>query len=293
LSAFIILRHKFIDTIFFYYLLLSIVYIIHLAHNIPAGLFFSPRYFPQINTYWSSSYLIYYLTVSIFLFHFEDVLQMAILLTRMKLFNLFVDKHFKFSPRQVSLTLFLTCFCINFPLLFGFKINSFDVYFDSTHQKNVTFYYFDSSDLSSTLFGQILFGCTALFLNLILSAIVGIGLNIFALLKYKAHTRKKTREVCRLIQSSINNRLTTTLEIQQFNTRMRNERKREKNMFYMMFTLCSLSVLSRILTIFQYVYFFFVYNNSLSNIPDIEIVFLLKQTLVPMVAIFAFFRLII
>ena len=285
-------RHKFLDPVFFYYRLLSIVYIIHLIHNIPYGVLCSPRYFPQLFTHLSSSYLIYYSVISSILFHFEDVLQMAILLTRMKLFNLFVEKHFTFSPQSVSLTLFLICSIVNFPLTFGFKIRTYETYLDSTlHQHK--FFFVDSSEFISTLFGQILFGFTTLFLNLILSMIFGIGLNVFALVKFKSHVREKMREVCRLTQSSIHNRLTTSLEIQQFNQRMRNERKREKNMFYMMFTLCFISILSRILNIFQYFYFFFFYNNSSSYDLSLGIVYLLKQTLVPMASIFASLRLII
>ena len=84
LSAFIFFRRKFVDPVFYYYRLLCIVYIIHLVHNIPAGLLCSPRYFTQMNSYFTSIYLIYYIFMSSFLFHYEDVLQMAILLTREK-----------------------------------------------------------------------------------------------------------------------------------------------------------------------------------------------------------------
>ena len=289
-SASIFFRRKFNDSVFYYYRLLCLVYIIHLLHNIPAGLLCTPRYYPQTNTRLNSLYLIYYIVMSSFLFHFEDVLQMAILLTRMKLFDLFVDKYFTFTPRVVSLTLFIFSFCINFPFVYSFKISSFGDFLDSSQHVNVTFYYFDASDFSSTLFGQILFFFTFLFLNLILSVVVGVGLNIFSLLKYKSHLRKDLREVCRLIQSSIHNRLTTTLEIQQFNERIKNQRKKEKNMLYMALTLCSISISSRIIYIFQYVYFFFFhYSNSLSDIITLVILYLLIQTLVPTVAIFVFF----
>ena len=98
LSAWIFTNKKFHDPVFFYYRLLCIVYIIHLIHNIPRGLLDSPRYFPQMNTYLSSIYLIYCTNVSSFLFHFEETLQMAILLTRMKIYNSFVNRHFSAKP---------------------------------------------------------------------------------------------------------------------------------------------------------------------------------------------------
>ena len=79
-SLWIFSRSSFKDPIFFYYKLLCFVYIIHLLHNISYCVLFSPRYFPTINTYWTSVYQIYSTCVFIFLFHFEDVLQMGILL---------------------------------------------------------------------------------------------------------------------------------------------------------------------------------------------------------------------
>ena len=85
LSAWIFFDKKFKDPVFFYYRLLCLTYIVHLIHNVPLGLLFSPRYLTNINTYVSCIYLIYYVNVSALLFHFEDMLQMAILLTRMKI----------------------------------------------------------------------------------------------------------------------------------------------------------------------------------------------------------------
>ena len=103
LSAWIFFQPKFKDPVFYYYRLLCIVYIIHLAHNIPRGLLSTPRYFPQINTYFTSIYLIYHSFISVFLFHFEETLQIGILLTRMKIFSPYVKKHFNALPRNVSI----------------------------------------------------------------------------------------------------------------------------------------------------------------------------------------------
>ncbi len=107
LSAFIFLQSKFKDPVFFYYQLLCLVYIVHLIHNIPHGLLFSPRYYPQMDTYWSSAFQIYYATISGFLYNYEDVLQMAILLTRMKIFSPFIRIHFTASPKILSFFLLL------------------------------------------------------------------------------------------------------------------------------------------------------------------------------------------
>ena len=136
LSGWIFFKKTFKDPVFFYFRLLCIIYIIHLLHNIPSGLAFFIRYFPQMNTYFNSFYLIYYTNVSDFLFHYEETLQMAILLTRMKIYNSCVSKHFSSQPWVISLAFFLTCFLIDFPSSpFNLNVNSIG-----------TYYYYDTSN---------------------------------------------------------------------------------------------------------------------------------------------------
>jgi hypothetical protein len=81
LSAFIFYQPKFKDPVFFYYQLLCLVYIVHLIHNIPHGLLFSPRYYPQMDTYWSSAFQIYYIASSALLYHYEDILRRPLMKT--------------------------------------------------------------------------------------------------------------------------------------------------------------------------------------------------------------------
>ena len=196
LSAWIFFQPKFKDPVFFYYRLLCIVYIIHLAHYIPRGLLFTPRYFPQINTFFTSIYLIYYSFISVFLFHFEETLQIAILLTRMKIFSPYVKKHFAALPRNVSIAFFLTCLVIEIPAAFLYKINALGVYsyHDSTVQQTATLYYYAVSDFGQTLFGKSLIAFSFYFLNLILSIVVGVALNIMSLLKYKSYVKERHKK---------------------------------------------------------------------------------------------------
>ena len=90
LSAFIFYQPRFVNPVFYYYRLLCFIYIIQLVHGIPFVFCLSPRYSPWINSYFSACYNIYFLALSTFLFHFENLLQMAILIDRMKIFSFFV-----------------------------------------------------------------------------------------------------------------------------------------------------------------------------------------------------------
>jgi hypothetical protein len=190
LSAYIFYHRKFKDPVFFYYRLLCLIYILHLLHGIPFGPLFSPRYFPHINTYISSMYLMYYPLMTSFLFHFEDTLQMAILIDRMKIYSPYVSEHFTAKPRQISFVFFLTCIFTDLPTLFSLKIVSLGNY-SSTHSLNDTLYFFDSSDFSLTPFGQMLLGFTSFFLNLFLTLVVGLALNVISVCEYKLYLRQR------------------------------------------------------------------------------------------------------
>ena len=137
LSAFIFFQSKFKEPVFFYYRLLTLVYILNLVHGIPYGLLYSPRYISSLNTYLSSIYLTYYIGLSSFLFHVEGVLQMAILLTRTTIYSSWVKSHFTSPPWLVSLFLSIVCFSIDFSIAFSLKIQSFGTYsyIDSNGQK--------------------------------------------------------------------------------------------------------------------------------------------------------------
>ncbi len=94
-SLWIFTRSIFVEPIFFYYKLFSFVNVTHLLHNIPYCILLLPRYFPSLNTYAISVYSLYYIFASTFFYHFEDVIQMGILLHKMKAFSPFVKKHFR------------------------------------------------------------------------------------------------------------------------------------------------------------------------------------------------------
>jgi hypothetical protein len=302
LSFWIFFQEKFKDPVFFYYRLLCLVYIIHLAHNIPAGILFTPRYFPKISTYSTSFYQIYYGFITSLFLHFEETLQMGILLMRMKIFIPFVRRHFTLSPQIVSLIFFFTCLLIDLPILFTSKVDSigtFYIFNESNGSKQILqFYSATSSEFSATLLGQILAGFTA-FTNVFLSTLVGIILNIVSFVKYKLYL--KERRIKAVGYSS--NRVVTTnqfdlsamtssseiqrVTLQETSTSRRrgltnkeiNENRAEKNMFYMALILSCITLVSRVLIILCVVYFFIFYSFSTTLLTSV--INLSVQTVVP------------
>ena len=136
ISAFIFFNDRFVNPSFFYYRLFTIVYIVSFLHNIPIGILFSPRFFQQINTFYASMFQVYYIFTANLLFHYGDILQLNILLTRMKTFSPILRKYFTASPPLVSFATFLVCFLIDFWFGFLLKTSSFGTYyyFDDTAQ---------------------------------------------------------------------------------------------------------------------------------------------------------------
>jgi uncharacterized membrane protein len=150
LSAWILFKQKFKDPVFYYYRLLCIVYITHLVHNILRGLLYTPKYFPSMNTYLSSFYQIYYGVSSSIFFHYEETLQIAIILNRMKIYNNFVKKHFTLTPRSVSIYFFFWCFLINLPLVLALNVGSLGTYYyydsGSSKRQYAKLYFLNASD---------------------------------------------------------------------------------------------------------------------------------------------------
>jgi len=289
-SLWVFLRAPFSDPIFFYYKLLCLVNIVHLVHNIPFCLFFSPFYFPWLNTYALSVFQIYYSWVSSVLFHFGDVVRMGILLHKMKMFSSFVRKHFAQSPQIISLAFFLTCVLIKVPLLFAFQIDSAGSYFyvDSNGAKNVaSFNVVVSSDFTSSLLGIVLLGFASFFLNQFVTLLVAITLNTLSYILFKSYVRKRKQQLDDLQMSSIHNRPTTSRELTQLRHREETDRKIERNMFYMGLTLCSISIVSRLILMlcFLYYFIFISFRNSILTGAVSNIVY----SLVPTVSIFVFY----
>jgi len=273
-------RHQFRrESVFFYYRLLSLVFLFHSIHNLPLVICYSPRYFQSItrlNTLRSSMYLIVNNLVSNFLFHYEEMLQIAILLTRMKIFSPFVRKHFKSSPQLISFIFFLVSCIINFPTLFSQEIVSLDqfYYIDTKNETKhfATFYYYGNSKFSRTPLGQLTSLVGSLLLNFMFSLFAGLILNIISFVQYKLYLLKRQQPPAPSAavpsrHKSLDDENPTSKTINVYlRQKETNERAAEKNMFYMILTLCSVCVLTRLFIMFAFVLFFFynTFANTLS-----------------------------
>jgi hypothetical protein len=290
LSLWIFTRSTFVEPIFFYYKLLCFVNSIHLLHNIPYCILVTPRYFPSVNTYALSVYNLYYVFASTFFFHFEDVTHMGILLHKMKAFSPFVKKHFRSSPKFITFCFCVTCLLLDMQYILAYDIVSFGTYFYfdlNNYKHTANFFYLNSSYFSKTPVGRVLLSINIFFLNTLLCLIVGVALNVLFYIKYKKYARKRQREIESLQMRSIHNKPTIDREIIQFDYRERTDSKIEKNMAYMAITLCSMSILTRVLIIVCSIYISL--HNTFSNSVLILMIVFFINSILPIVSIFIFY----
>ena len=121
--------------------------------------------------------------------------------------------------------------------------------------------------------GQKLLGFTSIFLNVILSIVVGLTLNIVSVRLYRSYVRERRSKEEAYARVAYNTNQATTSNLDEIQVvvvtqakrltqKEKNENKSEKNMFNMALTMSSLSVVSRVLLIFVIIYFYFFSNFS-------------------------------
>ena len=233
-SAWVFFQRKFKDQIFFYYRLLTLVYIAHLIHNILFCILYSPRYFYYLDSYWIAVFDIYYDLMSYVLLHYGDVIQICILLTRMKKFNQFLKKYFTLSPKIISLLLVFVCLIIDFSIPFTFKIVSFGDYVYSDlngAKKKGSFYFPTTSEFAKSFIGQVIIIITFFGMSHFVCLIVGVTLIVISFIQYRQYLDKKKAEEIELRIKYFEVQDSTRIEIirpYKFSQRRLNERLQRK-----------------------------------------------------------------
>ena len=140
-------------------------------------------------------------------------------------------------------------------MFFSLEIKPF-----GTFRKEKIFYHYHPSFFARTTFGTFLTNSLHLFLNLFLTTIIGITLNIVSFCQYKRYIfkrkqREDTYQSMHRSQNWSNREILVRKRIKEMN-----ERNVEKNMFFMALTLCSLLIMLRCTILISYILFFFFYS---------------------------------
>ena len=264
------------EPIYTYFRLIAMLDLLHLMALIPHGFCFVPRYLPQMSSYSCITYQLIYIPLSNLCFHYTGVIELAIILDRMKNFSLFVKRYFTFTPRAACLIFLAMCVLINILFAFNYKMQYAGPYSytDSHGNERVNdLYIILPTEMASSKVGVSVI--IALFVvRDIFTLIVGIGLNVALVTQMKRYVRAKekrfnanrspTNFTKTTAKTNINDNTIpmTSQEASGVKTADTHEtkakklsRKSERNLSFMGITLCALSLISRLTIICCNTYF--------------------------------------
>ena len=247
---------------------------------VPYGFCFSPKYFLAMDSYKCAIVQSVYIPMSTLIFHCTGVLDIAILLERMKIFSTVVKKYFTLAPKKVCLLILALCLIIDSFYAFVFVPASGGDYVylsskDGTLKQN-TFYYVGTSDFANSNVGKNLL-ITVYVVRDFFTMIPSVILNVVSLVQMRTYFKNKAIQL-QLKRSELN-----TKEAKK----EQKSRQTEKNHLLMVITLCCIAIVSRAVLIMNSVYYLFStdYIATLSGaLVDLAIAF------GPAVSFFVFHR---
>jgi len=259
LSLWIFFNRKFTATIYWYFRVVTIANLIQLAFAIPYGICFTPKYFPSMNSYSCAIVQCAYIPFGNFTSHFVAILEIAILLERIKIMNPFVKKHFTISPKKMILVTFFACLLFNsiYALAVIPETGGDFFYFDSDGNKRVnTFWFVSTSPLAQSTIGSIVM-IVVFFIKDVLTLITTLILNIISWFELKNYIKKRSLLIRRrnaigpIPFESVND--STRISDAQSETQYSKKKKNLKLILIM----CLISIVERITIVTASVYFLF------------------------------------
>ena len=248
LNVVIFFKKIFQKTEFDYFKVLSVAYLINVMSGIIYGFSFSPEFFPSIDSHWCVIYQTAYVPISLSMLHFTGVVEIGILLDRIKIFSPFIKKHFTLSPRRYCLLSFFVCILIDIFFAFYFvPSEGFTYYFTDKNGflKANSYYFISLTDFALSQAGKVLYIFTFILRDCI-TMCVSVFLNLVSMIQLNNYYRlKKTKS--RRNQSLTASTSTSTTRITVSET----------NNMIIVITLCLINIITRSFTMLTNIYFLF------------------------------------
>ena len=213
--------------------------------------------------------------------HFTACLDFIILIDRMKNFSSYVKKVFTISAKKITAIVFCICVCVDLFLVFEYAPFENDYYFYSPNGKLNTYkvYVSLSSTIASSHVGSIL-AIVVFVIKDGVTLLVSITLNLISFIQMRKHSAKKK------LLGALHLQTTTTSQMPQ------NERQRiyERNMFWMIITVCFNSCLVKTTTFACNIYWLFQYNLFAYIIGVVADIFIALNSTLPFLIYLRFNR---
>jgi hypothetical protein len=249
LSIKIFFNGKFTQPFYIYYKIFSIISLLHLFFGFFYSICYSPRFVPQDYQPTCVFYGNMFASFHFFCFFYTGLLEVGILIDRIKIFNQKVKTIFKPGPKWISTIFFSISLIIGIMSLFIYK--GTDLIWYNYEYVNSTWvltqhsiYFFDSSDFAQTQIGKIYVDALSIILNVPLLLIIVI-LNIILVYLMRKHFRQTI----------------AIFNIQSNKLLQRENTKRKVSL--MAISLCSISIISRTIVLTDLI-IFNIDSNSIS-----------------------------
>jgi len=259
LVVFIFFKKKFSASIYWYFRVISIANLIQLAFAIPYGICFTPTYIPSMDSYACALVQSAYIPYENFTSHFRAILEIAILLERIKIMNPFVKKHFTISPQKMILITLFPCLLFNavYALVYVPYNGGDFYYFDSSGIQRVnSFWFVSESDLAGSPIG-VYVSIGFYFVRDVLTLITTLTLNVVSMFEMSKYFKKRN---VLLRRQNLVHPLSTISPIDStsiVNTHIVRERALTRNHVELVVTMCFISIAERVTTILCDVFYLF------------------------------------
>ena len=266
-NAWIFFRKSFSTPADDYLKLICLVGLSESLLSVPYGFCITPKYFPSMDSYKCSIVQTVYISFSEMMFHYTGILEIAILLERMKIFSKIVKKYFTIVPKRACILFFLVCIPIDgfFASILLPKLAGDFYYVDKGEYKQNTYFYVGVTDFANTEVGKMLL-ISVYVVRDVFTMLTSLALNIVSLIQMRAYFKKKSRQ---LLQNSAGiNAKATKHEIKLRNT--------EKNHLLMVITLCFIAIISRTVLIMSNIYYLYTLDYVtvlMGTLADLVIIF--------------------
>jgi len=225
-----------------------------------------------------------YITFEYFTAHFVAILEIAVLLERIKIMNSFVKKRFTITSKKMILLTFLPCLLFNsiFGLSYAPYFGGEFYYFDSNGTERVnSFWYLDSSTLAASEIGSI-FMIAFAFIRDVLTLITTIILNIVSLFELKNYLKIRSLLIGRqnAIGPSPFEVTTNSNSTRISNAQNQAQKSKMKNNIKLIVIMCLISIVERLTIVTDSVYFLFYFDyTSVLLATLVDLVFVVGPTI--------------
>jgi hypothetical protein len=181
-NVIVFFKKEFNSPMFFYFKVQSACNLILNLTSIPYSLCNAGRYIEDEKRKLCAYYLVSFVAFGTLLAHYQSVLEIAILLDRLKTFNKTIKKYFTLSPQKFSLILSVICFLIDLFYMFAFSPQEYFWYNykeDGTLERK-SIWFVVSSNFATSSIGRILLILTYVIREFV-TIIFTVGFSLFLL----------------------------------------------------------------------------------------------------------------